>query len=93
MPSHSSDEAEVVDVFEIEPRAELAERIAVCVVEVAVVAAAGQAGEVELDAEMDQLAGRKAFEQVRDFQILAAGFQREAFGDLNRSIADVGLCA
>ena len=67
-------EAEVVDVFEIEARAELAERVAVRVVEVAVVAAAGQAGEVELDAEMDQLAGRQTFDHVGDSQVLAAGF-------------------
>ena len=76
MPSHSSDEAEVVDVFKIEPRAELAERVAVGVVEVAVVAAAGQAGEVELDAEVDQLAGRQAFEQVGDFA--GSGCRRRA---------------
>ncbi len=55
-------EAQAIDIFEIEARAELAERVAVRVVEVAVVAAAGKTGEVELDAEMDQLAGRQAFE-------------------------------
>ena len=67
-------EAQVVHVFEIETRAELAERIAMRVVEVAVVATAGQAGEVELDAEMDQLAGRQTFDHVCDSQILAASF-------------------
>ena len=84
-------EAQVIDRFQIEPRAELAERIAVGVVEVAVVAAGGQAGEVELDAEVDRLAGRQTFEQVRNFERLPARFEREALGDSHLPTGDVAV--
>ena len=91
MPSHSSVKAEVVDVRQIEPRAELAERFAAGVVEVAVVDAGRQAGEIELDAEVDRLARRQAFEQVGDFERLLAGFEREALGDSHRPLADAAV--
>ena len=82
MPSHSS-ERPGSRRLEIEPRTELAQRIAMGIVEVAIIATSRQAGKIELDAEMDWFARRQAFEQIGDLEVLAAGFEREAFGDLH----------
>ena len=65
-------EAQSADVRQIEPRAELAEPIVAGVAEVAIVGAGRQAGEVELDAEVERLAGRQPFEQVGDFERVGA---------------------
>ena len=65
--------------------------VAAGVVEVAVVAAGGQAGEVELDAEVERLARRQAFEQVGDLERLLARFERDALGDPHRPIADAAV--
>ena len=54
IPSHSSQSPSPRALAEVEPRAELAEAVAVEVVEVAVVGAGGQAGEVHLHGEVQR---------------------------------------
>ena len=42
---------------------------AIAVVEIAIVAAGGQAGKIELDGEMELLIRRQPFEQVGDLEV------------------------
>ena len=91
MPSHSSTRPRPARVVQVEPRAELAEAVAVGVVEVAVVGAGGQAGEVELDGEVQRPVLGQVFQQVGDLQRRAAGVERHALGDPHRHAAGGAL--
>ena len=74
-------QAQAVDVRQVQPRAEIADRVAIGIAEVAVVDPAGHAGEVQLDREMRRAVPRQTVQKIDDLQRRAAGIERQALGD------------
>src|SRR4051794_15831757 len=58
--------SQMIDIRQLEPRAQVANGLAARIEEIPVTAVCRQPREIELHAEMHQLAGRQPFYQIRD---------------------------
>ena len=82
---------QLLNILEIQNRPQIAKLVALRIAEKSVILTIGQPGKIKLDAKMKRPVGGKSFDQVGNFQRIAAGVERDAFGDFQWNSPGISL--